>query len=649
MQVLKEISFMEQNPASQPVTNATASSFQAQVAQKAAVSTSGTLQSAATANGNGSTISTDGMSSAVVTVNCSSCSGGTTVNFEGTEDGSNYSPITATQLGSTTLATTTSTSGLTYWQIPVAGLQNIRARISGYSAGTITVTAHAVPVDWNSRVMNANIVANTATNQSTNVAQVAGTTTDTNSGNKSAGTQRIVIATDQPALTNAQPVKEAAGDNVTLGNTTDTAAADANGTVNAHVREVAKDTASIVANGTKLTNGTQAADTVAGDSGQNSLVTSGARKEVTYSTTSAAPSTAWDVSNYRWVEVQITSAGTNATHTFQVSNDNSTWLSFPLVRDSSGGSFHSFTTNPTSTGLFYGPINARYFRVNITGITAGTAAATLEFLANPGSVINFPVKLLGDSGNVIVQSTSATSAPNQGIATLGVYNSTELSPTNTQSTALQIDSKGRLKMTLRDAAGNDRGVNINSSNEMNVSPGATENYLGFVGGKATIVSANFTRPADTTAYASGDLIANSTTAGSVTPMSFTASRINDASGMVRRAKLKKSTTSTTNASYRLHLYQNDPSASSGITNGDNGAWSTKEANYLGSLTCDMTATTGRAFSDAASAQCSVDNGTEINFIPKSGTQLIYGLLEARGAYTPGNAEVFTVYLEVLQN
>ena len=39
-----------------------------------------------------------------------------------------------------------------------------------------------------------------------NVAQVAGTTTDTNSGNKSAGTQRVVLATDQPALTNALKV-----------------------------------------------------------------------------------------------------------------------------------------------------------------------------------------------------------------------------------------------------------------------------------------------------------------------------------------------------------------------------------------------------------------------------------------------------------
>lgn len=39
-------------------------------------------------------------------------------------------------------------------------------------------------------------------NQSVNNAQVAGTAVDTNSGTKSAGTMRVVIATDQPALTN---------------------------------------------------------------------------------------------------------------------------------------------------------------------------------------------------------------------------------------------------------------------------------------------------------------------------------------------------------------------------------------------------------------------------------------------------------------
>jgi hypothetical protein len=44
------------------------------------------------------------------------------------------------------------------------------------------------------------------TTNAVSLAQIGTTTVDANSGNKSAGTLRVVLATDQPALTNAQPV-----------------------------------------------------------------------------------------------------------------------------------------------------------------------------------------------------------------------------------------------------------------------------------------------------------------------------------------------------------------------------------------------------------------------------------------------------------
>lgn len=181
-----------------------------------------------------------------------------------------------------------------------------------------------------------------------------------------------------------------------------------------------------------------------------------------------------------------------------------------------------------------------------------------------------------------------------------------------------------------------------------VKPGATEVHLGEIGAALATPSANFTRPADTTAYASGDLVANSTTAGSVAAMQFTAARVAAGSGVIRRARLKKSTTGVTSASFRLHLYGSDPAASSGIINGDNGAWLTKIDSYLGSISLDMSGSNGRVFNDAAWVVGAPDVGSEINFKLASG-QIVYGLLEARGAYTPGNAEVFTAELEVLQN
>jgi hypothetical protein len=138
-------------------------------------------------------------------------------------------------------------------------------------------------------------------------------------------------------------------------------------------------------------------------------------------------------------------------------------------------------------------------------------------------------------------------------------------------------------------------------------------------------SASFTRPADTTAYASGDLVANNVTAGSVVPMSLTPPQ---RTGNVKRVTIKKSGTSVTNASFRLHLYDSSPTP----VNGDNGAWSTTVAAYLGSV--DVTV--DKAFTDGA-----VGVGTcDFNL---AGTSL-FALLEARGAYTPASAEVFTVTL-----
>lgn len=162
--------------------------------------------------------------------------------------------------------------------------------------------------------------------------------------------------------------------------------------------------------------------------------------------------------------------------------------------------------------------------------------------------------------------------------------------------------------------------------------------LGRVGGFNAIPSASFTRPADTTAYASGDLVANSVTAGSVTPMSFTMSRVTGVGGMLRRVRVRKSGTSVANATFRVHIYTASPT----MTNGDNGAWSSNQvANYVGSV--DVTL--DKVFTDGSSGYGAPLIGNEINFTADT----CYIVLEARAAYTPGSAEVFTVDLELLRN
>lgn len=160
-----------------------------------------------------------------------------------------------------------------------------------------------------------------------------------------------------------------------------------------------------------------------------------------------------------------------------------------------------------------------------------------------------------------------------------------------------------------------------------------------IGGFTARIDASFTRPADTTPYASGDLVANSTTAGSVNPMAFQIGRKSlGRGGTIRRARLRKSGTSVTNASFRLHLYSAVPT----FTNGDNGAWlSNKSADYVGAIDVVV----DKAFSDGAAGNGVPLIGQEINFTANT----YYGVLEARGAYTPASAESFSLILECQQN
>lgn len=66
-------------------------------------------------------------------------------------------------------------------------------------------------LDQNGRVITT--VDSTSGTQAVDVKKLNGTTVDTNSGNKSAGTQRVVIATDQPNLSSALNVSAAQSGN----------------------------------------------------------------------------------------------------------------------------------------------------------------------------------------------------------------------------------------------------------------------------------------------------------------------------------------------------------------------------------------------------------------------------------------------------
>jgi hypothetical protein len=170
---------------------------------------------------------------------------------------------------------------------------------------------------------------------------------------------------------------------------------------------------------------------------------------------------------------------------------------------------------------------------------------------------------------------------------------------------------------------------------------AGENMIGKVVGIITNPTASVTRPNDTNAYAVGDLVANSVTAGSVTSPSWaTATRVAAGNARILKTRLSKTGTGVSGAAFRVHFFSVSPLPP---TNGDNGVFvPAGAANHLGYMDIfSMIQCT-----DGAVGESPV--GSDISFALGSG-QTIYALLEARGAYTPIANEVFTITPEIAQN
>jgi hypothetical protein len=187
------------------------------------------------------------------------------------------------------------------------------------------------------------------------------------------------------------------------------------------------------------------------------------------------------------------------------------------------------------------------------------------------------------------------------------------------------------------------GVDIGDVDVTSISAG--ENHLGAVGGHSAVPSGTMTRPADTTAYAAGDGVTTATSGASALSVTG-AARVSAGGGIIFGGRLTKSTTSTTNASFRGWIYQDAPTA---IPN-DNAAFTAAvHADYqklIGTFTCDFAAT-GIVGSDGVQSPITL-NRSNMAFKLASGTALTV-ILEARAAYTPGNAEIFRLTLDVSQD
>ena len=175
--------------------------------------------------------------------------------------------------------------------------------------------------------------------------------------------------------------------------------------------------------------------------------------------------------------------------------------------------------------------------------------------------------------------------------------------------------------------------------------GGGENHIGQVGGESTVAAATLTRPTGAITYASGQLVANSGTAGSVTPLSLTAGRRNGGTGMVRRVRLASSASTAAGAGFRVHLFRGAPT--SGV--GDGGAFAGSVNGVAAIHVGYADVTLDVAFSDGAKGIAGPGAGSEIVFDCAAGSTSLYALIEARSAYTATAGEVFTLALELLRD
>lgn len=255
--------------------------------------------------------------------------------------------------------------------------------------------------------------------------------------------------------------------------------------------------------------------------------------------------------------------------------------------------------------------NLRVDGSSVTQPVSGTVTA------NAGTNLNTSALALDTSVSGLSIAQAASLGSNKGPMAQGSVTTAAPTYTTGQINPLSLDTSGNLRVVGPAFAGT-------VTNDIVIRP-----------------SSNFTRPSDTTAYAANDLMANSTTAGSVVPLSWTVTLSNAGNFIVRRAQMLSTGKSITNAGFALYLYTVTPT----IANGDNAAFSTTLAN----LFCVMPITLTDIGTDDASGFGIPNIGSDCNAVTAGGTKIIYGLLKVIQPYTPTSAEVETIILEIHQN
>lgn len=181
-----------------------------------------------------------------------------------------------------------------------------------------------------------------------------------------------------------------------------------------------------------------------------------------------------------------------------------------------------------------------------------------------------------------------------------------------------------------------RGVTFGTAK---LGDGSSESHIGQVTGSLNTVSTEMTRPADTTAYTSGDVVSNATSGNALIVMTDLA-RITGGTGYIVGARLSTDKKSIT-PRFRVHLFN----ASNLTFSVDNVAYkevyadSSKRLGYF-----DLGAMTTATDTTNSDMSRSMDMALRIPYKAATGTKSIYALLEALDGFTPASGEKFTLTL-----
>lgn len=162
-------------------------------------------------------------------------------------------------------------------------------------------------------------------------------------------------------------------------------------------------------------------------------------------------------------------------------------------------------------------------------------------------------------------------------------------------------------------------------------------------GQTVQVADEFTRPADTTAYAAGDAVAAATTDTATTPLrSLALGRIFGGTGYITKVRLWTDQAANV-ARYRIHLYK--VAAPTTAVVGDNVQMTLKYTNFLervGHIDLPAMATSTVATNSTA-AEAS-DASLRMAFACAAASRTLYYRIETLSVFTPASGQKF--YLEV---